>query len=171
MYINKIQTLFALSTFTVLINWNSPNLAATLTGTIDFGNQPLFPSGEWTVDVDIKAESGKITNRAGIMETVVDVPMPNYDPIHIRTEDVTERIWNWLFFEDGSVIIQDNSDPSQIIREVDGNNTNISFNPHPVPEPTTTLSLLSLGILGAGATLKRKLKPSNSIAKETTKVG
>ncbi|EAZ89746.1 PEP-CTERM sorting domain-containing protein, partial [Crocosphaera chwakensis] len=41
----------------------------------------------------------------------------------------------------------------------------------PIPEPTSTLSLLSLGILGAGATLKRKLKPSNSIEKETTKVG
>lgn len=41
----------------------------------------------------------------------------------------------------------------------------------PVPEPTATISLLSLGILGAGATLKRKLKHSNSIEKETTKVG
>lgn len=41
----------------------------------------------------------------------------------------------------------------------------------PVPETTSTLSLLSLGILGAGATLKRKLKPSNFIEKETTKVG
>ena len=41
----------------------------------------------------------------------------------------------------------------------------------PVPEPTSTLSLLSLGILGAGATLKRKLKPSNSIDKEITKIG
>ncbi len=39
-----------------------------------------------------------------------------------------------------------------------------------VPEPTSILSLLSLGILGAGATLKRKLKPSNSIEKETIKV-
>ncbi len=35
-----------------------------------------------------------------------------------------------------------------------------------VPEPTATLSLLSLGILGAGATLKRKLKPYNSIEKK-----
>lgn len=43
--------------------------------------------------------------------------------------------------------------------------------PEPVSEPTTTLSLLSLGILGAGATLKRKLKHSNSIEKENTKVG
>jgi hypothetical protein len=40
-----------------------------------------------------------------------------------------------------------------------------------VPEPTSTLSFLSLGILGAGVTLKRKLKPSNSVEKETTKVG
>lgn len=41
----------------------------------------------------------------------------------------------------------------------------------PVPEPTSTLSLLSLGILGAGTTLKRKIKRSNSIEKETTKIG
>ena len=40
-----------------------------------------------------------------------------------------------------------------------------------VPEPTATLSLLALGTIGAGATLKRKLKPSKSTAKETTKVG
>lgn len=40
-----------------------------------------------------------------------------------------------------------------------------------VPEPASTLSLLSLGILGAGATLKRKLKRTHSIEKETTKVG
>ena len=40
-----------------------------------------------------------------------------------------------------------------------------------VPEPTSTLSLLALGTLGAASTLKRKLKPSQSIKKETTKVG
>lgn len=39
------------------------------------------------------------------------------------------------------------------------------------PEPTSTLSLLALGTLGAGATLKRKLKSSQSTEKETTKVG
>ncbi len=37
----------------------------------------------------------------------------------------------------------------------------------PVPEPTSTLSLLALGTLGAGATLKRKLKAS----KMTEKIG
>jgi hypothetical protein len=41
----------------------------------------------------------------------------------------------------------------------------------PVPEPTSTLSLLSLGILGAGATLKRKVKRSHSTEKEPSNVG
>ncbi len=41
----------------------------------------------------------------------------------------------------------------------------------PVPEPSTILSLLALGTLGAASTLKRKLKPSQSTEKETTKVG
>ena len=41
----------------------------------------------------------------------------------------------------------------------------------PVPEPTSTLSLLALGSFGAASTLKRKLKPSKSTKKETTKVG
>ncbi|CCI02534.1 PEP-CTERM sorting domain-containing protein [Microcystis aeruginosa] len=40
-----------------------------------------------------------------------------------------------------------------------------------VPEPTSTLSFLALGTLGAASTLKRKLKPSQSTEKETTKVG
>jgi hypothetical protein len=40
-----------------------------------------------------------------------------------------------------------------------------------VPEPTSTLSLLSLGILGAGATLKRKVKRSHSTEKEPSNVG
>ncbi|CCI04651.1 exported hypothetical protein [Microcystis aeruginosa PCC 9443] len=38
-----------------------------------------------------------------------------------------------------------------------------------VPEPTSTLSLLALGTLGAASTLKRQLKPSKSTEKETTK--
>jgi hypothetical protein len=40
-----------------------------------------------------------------------------------------------------------------------------------VPEPTSTLSLLALGTLGAASTIKRQLKPSKSTEKETTKVG
>lgn len=51
-------------------------------------------------------------------------------------------------------------------------------NPNPVPpvtavstpEPISTLGLLALGSLGAASTLKRKLKPSQSTEKETTKV-
>ncbi|GBE76031.1 hypothetical protein myaer87_32580 [Microcystis aeruginosa NIES-87] len=39
------------------------------------------------------------------------------------------------------------------------------------PEPSTFLSLLTLGSLGAASTLKRKLKSSKPSEKETTKVG
>jgi hypothetical protein len=39
-----------------------------------------------------------------------------------------------------------------------------------VPEPTSTLGLFSLGILGAGATIKRQVKRNHSIEKETTKI-
>ncbi|MDB9421795.1 PEP-CTERM sorting domain-containing protein [Microcystis aeruginosa CS-563/04] len=39
-----------------------------------------------------------------------------------------------------------------------------------VPEPSSVLSLLALGTLGAASTLKRKLKSSQSTEKETTKV-
>ena len=38
------------------------------------------------------------------------------------------------------------------------------------PEPTSALGLLVLGTLGAASTLKRKLKPSKTSEKETTKV-
>ncbi|MDJ0558138.1 MAG: PEP-CTERM sorting domain-containing protein, partial [Microcystis sp. M53599_WE4] len=40
-----------------------------------------------------------------------------------------------------------------------------------VPEPSSILGLLALGTLGAASTLKRKLKPSKSTEKETTKIG
>jgi hypothetical protein len=39
-----------------------------------------------------------------------------------------------------------------------------------IPEPTSTLSFLALGTLGAGATLKRKLKSSKSSEKDNTKI-
>jgi hypothetical protein len=39
------------------------------------------------------------------------------------------------------------------------------------PEPSSFLSLLALGTLGAASTLKRKLKTFQSTEKETTKVG
>lgn len=40
-----------------------------------------------------------------------------------------------------------------------------------VPEPTSTLSFLALGTLGAASTLKRQIKSSKPSEKETTKVG
>jgi hypothetical protein len=40
-----------------------------------------------------------------------------------------------------------------------------------IPEPSSILGVLSLGILGAGATLKRKVKRSHSTEKEPSNVG
>ena len=45
-----------------------------------------------------------------------------------------------------------------------------SFRVEKTNEPTSTLGFLALGTLGAASTLKRKLKPSQSTEKETTKV-
>ena len=45
-----------------------------------------------------------------------------------------------------------------------------NIKPCPIPELTSTLSLLGLGTLGAASTLKRQLKSSKSSEKETTKV-
>jgi hypothetical protein len=55
-----------------------------------------------------------------------------------------------------------------------GNEFSVNFlqqHEEPIPEPSSSLSLLALGTLGAASTLKRKLKPSKSTEKETTKVG
>lgn len=40
-----------------------------------------------------------------------------------------------------------------------------------IPEPSSILGVLSLGILGAGATIKRKVKRSHSLEKEPSNVG
>jgi hypothetical protein len=40
-----------------------------------------------------------------------------------------------------------------------------------IPEPSSIIGLAVLSTLGAASTLKRKLKPSKSNEKETTKVG
>ena len=46
----------------------------------------------------------------------------------------------------------------------------LDIKPERVPEPTSTLSFLALGTLGAASTLKRKLRTSKSSEKDTTKV-
>ncbi|BBH40845.1 hypothetical protein myaer102_34300 [Microcystis viridis NIES-102] len=56
------------------------------------------------------------------------------------------------------------------IRSENGGADLISYCGETVPEPTSILSLLALGTLGAASTLKRQLKSSKSTEKETTKV-
>nr|WP_228021152.1 PEP-CTERM sorting domain-containing protein [Microcystis sp. LEGE 08355] len=47
----------------------------------------------------------------------------------------------------------------------------LNFVTKQVPEPNSLLGLFAIGTLGAASTLKRKLKPSKSTEKQTTKVG
>lgn len=49
-------------------------------------------------------------------------------------------------------------------------NVTVVSNAESVPEPSSILSLLAVGTLGAASTLKRQLKSSKSSEKETTKV-
>jgi hypothetical protein len=54
------------------------------------------------------------------------------------------------------------------------NNNNNAFSQKvevQTPEPTSILGLFSLGIIGAGATIKRQVKRNHSIEKETTEIG
>jgi hypothetical protein len=46
----------------------------------------------------------------------------------------------------------------------------VTLDARKVPEPSSILGILAIGTLGAASTLKRKLKPSQSTEKETTKV-
>jgi hypothetical protein len=66
--------------------------------------------------------------------------------------------------------IQNPRSPNQYCKTVSLEGTDLHCG-EPIPEPSSSLSLLALGTLGAASTLKRKLKPSQSTEKETTKVG
>ena len=64
-----------------------------------------------------------------------------------------------------------NLDMTNLVFTPDGDaNFTVTKEVRQVPEPTSTLSFLALGTLGAASTLKRKLKPSQSTEKETAKV-
>ncbi|NCS77040.1 MAG: PEP-CTERM sorting domain-containing protein [Microcystis aeruginosa K13-07] len=68
-----------------------------------------------------------------------------------------------------ALIVVDLTDGTQVTTSV--TSANFSLSPQAVPEPTSILSLLALGTLGAASTLKRQIKSSKPSEKETTKVG
>jgi hypothetical protein len=87
------------------------------------------------------------------------------------------EIWSWRFGQAAQFLFHGGNlwDTAFNVRHATGAvNENIDALEAvavPVPEPSTFLSLLTLGTLGAASTLKRKLKSSKTSEKETTKVG
>jgi hypothetical protein len=80
--------------------------------------------------------------------------------------DLGSRVNFQLLSSEIAVILADGTSVTTSVTSA-----NFSLSPQAVPEPTSILSLLALGTLGAASTLKRKLKLSKSTEKETTKVG
>ena len=74
-----------------------------------------------------------------------------------------------------SFVFPENILPDSSFIESGTNDVNVSssldIEVETIPEPTSTLGLFSLGIIGAGATIKRQVKRNHSIEKETTKIG
>ena len=86
------------------------------------------------------------------------------------------EIWSWQFGQPLAQFLNHGGhlwDTAFNVRQATGAvNENIdALEAVATPEPSTFLSLLTLGTLGAASTLKRKLKSSKPSEKETTKVG
>lgn len=86
------------------------------------------------------------------------------------------EIWLWQFGQPLAQFLNHGGhlwDTAFNVRQATGSvNENIdALEAVAVPEPSTFLSLLTLGTLGAGSAIKRKLKSSKSDENETTKVG
>ena len=86
------------------------------------------------------------------------------------------EIWSWQFGQPLAQFLNHGGhlwDTAFNVRQATGAvNENIdALEAVATPEPSSFLSLLALGTLGAASTLKRKLKTFQSTEKETTKVG
>ncbi|NCS13136.1 MAG: PEP-CTERM sorting domain-containing protein [Microcystis aeruginosa G13-09] len=85
------------------------------------------------------------------------------------------EIWSWQFGQAAQFLNHGGHlwDTAFNVRQATGAvNENIdALEAVATPEPSSFLSLLALGTLGAASTLKRKLKTFQSTEKETTKVG
>lgn len=130
----------------------------------DKPSDPNFANCPWSFDI-FGVQAGKYDFWTVALHEIIHMLASDQhasDPDEVMYPSINRGQRKYPKLSDLEILIGQgySTDPSQI-----------RTGPVPVPEPTSTLSLLSLGILGAGATLKRKLKPYDSIEKETTKVG
>jgi len=146
---------------------------------VDVPSDPLSsPSTITRFEYDFSGYSSlpiAIENSSGLAVTLGDFRVRTYSPTPLSSSvsflGLIEGIWEVSLLEqlvtpNFQIAPDSASDPQPILEVTDKDGTFKS-----VPEPSSILSLLALGTLGAASTLKRQLKPSKSTEKETTKVG
>lgn len=108
------------------------------------------------------------------LDTILYAPNWSYwTPLFIDGSETPDAAWDYVIYTLQSLNIDyleteisatgEDSKYDESFKDDDDDNMEI-------PEPSPILGLLALGTLGAASTLKRKLKPSQSTEKETTKV-
>jgi hypothetical protein len=134
-----------------------------------YGNPPIF---DLVTSIDAKAamEESAVGLDFYLQNISADLSFlsPGIDIFYIPYEydPTTETTSYW------SSGVKINGKPSINVRQVDlpSDSVLVYARLQAVPEPSSILSLLALGTLGAASTLKRKLKSSKLTEKETTKV-
>lgn len=110
----------------------------------------------------------------GILNNVVTAPTGTSAWLEAFEDEVLNSppLLPDFFISSSTSLIELSQDFSVSFSDVQLDQVGISGNgtPPSVFEPTSTSSLLALGILGAGSTLKRKQKPSKSTDKETERI-
>jgi|LakMenEpi03Aug12_release.lakeMendotaPanAssembly.Ray.scaffolds.fasta_scaffold599575_1 hypothetical protein len=134
--------------------------------------QPGLPIGYYTIDYGL----GSVSLKVHFDTPITSISEEVFFGMKMRpTFDLTNKVITYS--EEDVSSGYDYRVNSFTCTTLDGINQCGSNNPtkvmiiKSVPEPTSTLSLLALGTLGAASTLKRKLKSSQSTEKETTKIG
>lgn len=171
---SKIKTLtsslLGITTLISIVTLSKPILAATITGST---GEPIISM--WNINKETNTGtiafgpggSGQIQQLQNIIIDNTNWKLLSFvTPASGPDDPFGNVIWQ---FQGNNV-----GDSINLIPEKDGplgTLTVQTFQVKHTPEPTSTLSLLALGTLGAVSTLKRKLKPSQSLEKETTKVG
>jgi len=184
MKINKklaVISLYSL-TFTCVSSFFSKAEAGKFLGYTNFTPSTVaIPSGGFTAPVSFTFIAQILNNTPLTYHTTLSFQISEIDPIF---NDVFDQ--SFSFVEQPSGNLPSSITVTTFLSSTELNQANDYLEggslefvpggftvlqiPKPVPEPTSTLSFLALGTLGAGATLKRKLKSSKSSEKDNTKI-
>ncbi len=163
-------TLIASMTVTAIGLSEKPVIAGTISGKATFPFPPVDPDNPQLVmwNIDKENETGTIMFGDLDPEPLSDIKIndQNWELISFVVPEDEPALWEFEGNKIGDLInitIQEDGSSAGSIPITQFNNAHI-------PEPSSILSLLALGTLGAASTLKRKLKPSKSLEKELEKL-